>query len=191
MEWIGTAGAPSNQGTLAAWQTAANLWNELGQIAQTQYGLKKGIYEYPERPTYTFFTDAPDQRRIFKFLEWTDPSSVFLEMDIFWAYVGSVQLPAPDGTTFDPPTWCRPEPQPVPDVPLQERDPGDEHDHARRGRPDRLRGLLHDGARHERPGDQVHRRAGLRPGRRGRPAALAAQRRHGAQTSSSAACTRT
>lgn len=105
MEWIGTAGAPSNQGTLAAWQTAANLWNESGQIAQTQYGLK-GIYEHPERPTYTFFTDAPDQRRIFKFLEWTDPSSVFLEMDIFWAYVGSVQLPAPDGTTFDPPTWA-------------------------------------------------------------------------------------
>lgn len=95
----------SGTGTVAAWQTAADLWNQSGQIAQTQYGLK-GIYEHPERPTYTFFTDAPDQRRIFKFLEWTDPSSVFLEMDIFWSYVGSVQLPAPDGTTFDPPTWA-------------------------------------------------------------------------------------
>jgi sugar phosphate isomerase/epimerase len=106
MDFIGTAGAPSGGSTLAAWQTAADLWNQSGLIAQQQYGLK-GIYEHPERPTYQFFTDPglTDTHRIFKFLELTDPSCVFLEMDIFWAYVGAAAFPYADGTTFDPATW--------------------------------------------------------------------------------------
>jgi sugar phosphate isomerase/epimerase len=104
MEFIGTAGAPSNGSTVAAWQTAADLWNQSGAIARDQFGLK-GIYEHPERPTYQFFSDLPDVHRIFKFLELTDPATVFLEMDIFWAYVGAAAFPYSDGTTFDPATW--------------------------------------------------------------------------------------
>jgi sugar phosphate isomerase/epimerase len=92
MKWVGTAGSPTNGGTMADWQAAANLWNIAAESAKTNWGLQ-GIYHHPERPTYAFFTDAPDVHRVHKFLEWTQPGSVWFEMDIFWAYVGQSRFP--------------------------------------------------------------------------------------------------
>ena len=105
MKWVGTAGSPTNGGTMADWQAAANLWNIAAESAKTNWGLQ-GIYHHPERPTYAFFTDAPDVHRVHKFLEWTQPGSVWFEMDLFWAYVGAAAFPHSDGTRFDPATWC-------------------------------------------------------------------------------------
>jgi sugar phosphate isomerase/epimerase len=105
MKWVGTAGSPTNGGTVADWQATAELWNAAAERAKTAWGLQ-GIYHHPERPTYAFFTDLPDVHRVHKFLEMTQPGSVWFEMDIFWAYVGAAAFPHSDGTRFDPAKWC-------------------------------------------------------------------------------------
>jgi len=97
---IGTGGDPTGSAYLADWQLAAERWNFFGARAAS-HGLK--LYTHNHSPAYSFLLDegAPDAtgrpgrssgiRRLEWFLQNTDPSTVYLELDIFWAHVAQYQ----------------------------------------------------------------------------------------------------
>ncbi|GAA1761986.1 sugar phosphate isomerase/epimerase family protein [Agromyces humatus] len=115
---IGTGGDPTGSAYLADWELAAERWNILGERA-AGHGLK--LYTHNHDIAYSFLLDSgpldalgrPTRssgiRRLEHFLANTDPSYVYLEMDVYWAHVAQYKhtsFTAPDGSIvpslFDP-----------------------------------------------------------------------------------------
>ena len=93
---IGTGNDPTGSAYVADWELAADRWNIFGERAAT-HGLK--LYTHNHDIAYSFLLDSgpldalgrPTRssgvRRLEHFLANTDPSYVYLEMDIYWAHV--------------------------------------------------------------------------------------------------------
>ncbi|SFR89066.1 Sugar phosphate isomerase/epimerase [Microbacterium sp. cf046] len=115
---IGTGNDPTSSNYLSDWQAAAERWNILGARAAT-HGLK--LYTHNHDAAYNFLLDSgpvdlqgrPTRSSGIRKLEWflanTDPNSVYLEMDVYWAHVAQYRFPtytATDGSVvsrpFDP-----------------------------------------------------------------------------------------
>lgn len=118
MGHMGTGSDPTGSTYVADWDAAADKWNGLGQLASAA-GLK--LYTHNHDAAYSFLLDSgpldalgrPTRssgiRRLEYFLTQTDPETVWLEMDIYWAHVAQHRhhtFTAPDGSTqtdiFDP-----------------------------------------------------------------------------------------
>ncbi|MEV4333432.1 sugar phosphate isomerase/epimerase family protein [Streptomyces sp. NPDC049597] len=118
MEHMGTGGDPTGSSYRADWDIAAEKWNTLGTIACRE-GVK--LYTHNHDSAYNFLLDGgpldaqgrPTRssgiRKLEYFLEVTDPSSVYLELDVFWAHVAQYKFhtyTAHDGSqreqVFDP-----------------------------------------------------------------------------------------
>ncbi|MGH3383819.1 MAG: sugar phosphate isomerase/epimerase family protein [Nocardioidaceae bacterium] len=112
MGHIGTGGDPTGSAQKADWDAAAERWNILGERAMSQFGLK--LYTHNHDGAYNFLLDStPDPatglftrssgtRRLEYFLTISDPAFVYLEMDIFWAFVAQHRwhtYTAPDGSS--------------------------------------------------------------------------------------------
>ncbi|WP_327123094.1 MULTISPECIES: sugar phosphate isomerase/epimerase [unclassified Streptomyces] len=102
MPHVGTANAPSNVNTVAAYRAAADEFNAWGAAA-TARGLK--LYQHNHSGEFAFATDQPSVRLYDVFLKNTDPRHVYLELDIYWAYVGQYRWPG-----FDPAAYVRNQP---------------------------------------------------------------------------------
>jgi sugar phosphate isomerase/epimerase len=85
MKHIGTANAPTGNRTIAGYLAAAEQFNGFGAAAAAR-GLK--FYQHNHQHEFAFANDDPSVRLYDVFLENTDPSLVFLEMDVYWAHVG-------------------------------------------------------------------------------------------------------
>jgi sugar phosphate isomerase/epimerase len=101
MPYIGIADAP-NAVPLAptsVWQQSADDMNEMGAAAR-----KRGLtfYWHNHSTEFTFCADAPTTRAYDILLKETDPALVFMEMDIYWAYVGAFQYGQAPLRSFDP-----------------------------------------------------------------------------------------
>ncbi|MGF0117543.1 sugar phosphate isomerase/epimerase family protein [Promicromonospora sp. Marseille-Q5078] len=90
MAHVGTANAPTNDRTVAGYLAAAEQFNGFGAAAAAR-GLK--FYQHNHQHEFGFATDDPSVRLYDVFLENTDPGAVFLEMDVFWAFVGRYLYP--------------------------------------------------------------------------------------------------
>ncbi|WP_320776107.1 sugar phosphate isomerase/epimerase family protein [Streptomyces sp. CRN 30] len=118
LDHMGTGGDPTGSSYRADWDVAADKWNAMGAIAR-RAGIK--LYTHNHDAAYGFLLDGgprDDQgrptrssgiRKLEYFLKVTDPKSVWLEMDIFWAHVAQYKFhtyTAHDGSTrrnvFDP-----------------------------------------------------------------------------------------
>jgi sugar phosphate isomerase/epimerase len=110
MSHMGTGGDPTGSPYKADWDVAADKWNAMGTIAQAA-GIK--LYTHNHHEAYSFLLDSgpldaqgrPTRssgiRRLEYFLRISDPKSVWLEMDIFWAHVAQFRYKtytAPDGS---------------------------------------------------------------------------------------------
>ncbi len=110
MEHVGTGNDPTGSAYKADWDVAADKWHQLGALAKNA-GLK--LYTHNHDVAYSFLLDSgpldgqgrPTRssgiRRLEYFLQITDPGLVYLEMDIFWAYVAQHKhktFTAPDGS---------------------------------------------------------------------------------------------
>ncbi|QXE33026.1 sugar phosphate isomerase/epimerase [Streptomyces sp. GMY02] len=102
MPHVGTANAPSNINTVAGYLAAAEEFNTWGAAA-TARGLK--LYQHNHAGEFAFATDQPSVRLYDVFLRNTDPRHVYLEMDVYWAYVGQYRWPG-----FDPAAYVRNQP---------------------------------------------------------------------------------
>lgn len=100
---VGTASGPFRHGsTVDAFKRAAEDFNTYGAAAKRR-GMK--FYQHNHAEEFSFATDRPDVRLYDVLLAETDPDLVFLEMDIYWAYVGQFRFgKRVDGTvdSFDP-----------------------------------------------------------------------------------------
>ena len=85
MAHVGTANAPTNDRTVGGYLAAAEQFNGFGAAAAAR-GLK--FYQHNHQHEFGFATDDPATRLYDVFLENTDPAAVYLEMDVFWAFVG-------------------------------------------------------------------------------------------------------
>jgi sugar phosphate isomerase/epimerase len=74
MKNIGTGSDPTGSAYQSDWDAAADVWNELGRQAKAR--------DAQGRPT-----TSSGIRKLEYFMAKTDPKYVFLEMDIYWAYV--------------------------------------------------------------------------------------------------------
>ncbi|MCP3822282.1 sugar phosphate isomerase/epimerase [Streptomyces sp. A3M-1-3] len=118
MDHMGTGGDPTGSSYRSDWDVAADKWNGLGTIARSE-GIK--LYTHNHDSAYGFLLDGgpldtqgrPTRssgiRKLEHFLKMTDPRSVWLEMDIFWAHVAQYKFhtyTAHDGSqrenVFDP-----------------------------------------------------------------------------------------
>jgi sugar phosphate isomerase/epimerase len=103
LKHIGTASGPFRYGsTVDAWKRAAEEFNTYGAAARAR-GMK--FYQHNHSDEFAFETDNTKVRLYDVLLAETDPDLVFLEMDIFWAYVGQFRFSArTDGTPapFEP-----------------------------------------------------------------------------------------
>lgn len=118
MDHMGTGGDPTNSSYKADWDVAADKWNAMGAIAR-KAGIK--LYTHNHDAAYGFLLDGgpldaqgrPTRssgiRRLEYFLKATDPRSVWLEMDVYWAHVAQYKFhtyTAHDGSqrkkVFDP-----------------------------------------------------------------------------------------
>ncbi|MER5769378.1 sugar phosphate isomerase/epimerase family protein [Streptomyces sp. NPDC001985] len=103
LKHIGTPAPPFRYGTTVdAWKRAAEDFNVYGAAARRR-GMK--FYQHNHAEEFSFATDRPDVRLYDVLLAETDPELVFLEMDIYWAYVGQHRFSKrPDGrpAPFDP-----------------------------------------------------------------------------------------
>lgn len=123
MDHMGTGGDPTGSAYRSDWDAAADKWNALGKIAHSA-GLK--LYTHNHDAAYGFLLDGgpldaqgkPTRssgiRKLEYFLEVTDPKTVWLEMDIFWAHVAQYKFhtyTAHDGSqrenVFDPAALVR------------------------------------------------------------------------------------
>jgi sugar phosphate isomerase/epimerase len=102
MPHVGTANAPSNSNTVAGYLAAADEFNAWGQAAAAR-GLK--LYQHNHAGEFAFATDQPSVRLYDVFLRNTDPRYVYLELDVYWAYVGQHRWPG-----FDPAAYVRNQP---------------------------------------------------------------------------------
>ncbi|WP_031074161.1 sugar phosphate isomerase/epimerase family protein [Streptomyces sp. NRRL S-118] len=100
---IGTASGPWRYGaTVDGWKRCAEEFNHYGAEAKKR-GMK--FYQHNHAEEFSFATDRPDVRLYDVLLAETDPDLVHLEMDIYWAYVGTFRFgKRADGTPapFDP-----------------------------------------------------------------------------------------
>lgn len=118
MDHMGTGGDPTGSAFRADWDVAADKWNALGQIAH-RAGIK--LYTHNHDAAYGFLLDGgpldaqgrPTRssgiRKLEYFLKVTDPKTVWLEMDVYWAHVAQYKFhtyTALDGSVqeniFDP-----------------------------------------------------------------------------------------
>ncbi|MFJ7995899.1 sugar phosphate isomerase/epimerase family protein [Streptomyces sp. NPDC096310] len=103
LDHIGTASGPFRYGsTVDAWKRAAADFNTYGAAAKRR-GMK--FYQHNHAEEFSFATDQPDVRLYDVLLAETDPSLVYLEMDIYWAYAGQFRFSkTPEGrpAPFDP-----------------------------------------------------------------------------------------
>ncbi|MEV8565201.1 sugar phosphate isomerase/epimerase family protein [Streptomyces sp. NPDC051322] len=118
MDHVGTGGDPADSSYQADWDVAADKWNTLGEMARRE-GLQ--LYTHNHDSAYNFLLDqgpldaqghptrSSGIRKLEYFLGITDPKSVWLEMDIFWAHVAKYKFhtyTASDGSPqeniFDP-----------------------------------------------------------------------------------------
>ncbi|WP_454859474.1 sugar phosphate isomerase/epimerase family protein [Promicromonospora soli] len=90
MEHVGTAQAPTNTRTVAGYLAAAEQFNGFGAAASAR-GLK--FYQHNHDGEFSFATDDPAVRLYDVFYDNTDPATVFLEMDVYWAFVGQHRYP--------------------------------------------------------------------------------------------------
>ncbi|MEV0090974.1 sugar phosphate isomerase/epimerase family protein [Streptomyces sp. NPDC050738] len=123
MDHMGTGGDPTNSAYKADWDVAADKWNALGEIAH-RAGIK--LYTHNHDGAYDFLLDGgpldaqgrPTRssgiRKLEYFLKVSDPRTVWLEMDVFWAHVAQYKFhtyTAHDGSTrekvFDPAALVR------------------------------------------------------------------------------------
>lgn len=96
LPFIGTANEPVTAAnrTVAGYRAAAAEFNAFGAAAQAR-GLR--WYHHNHQNEFRFAADDPSVRLYDLLLAETDPKLVFLEMDIYWAYVGQHIAPG-----FDP-----------------------------------------------------------------------------------------
>jgi sugar phosphate isomerase/epimerase len=103
MKHIGTASGPFRYGTTVdAMKRAAEEFNTYGAAARAR-GMK--FYQHNHSEEFAFASDKPHVRLYDVLLRETDPGLVYLEMDIFWAYVAQFRFSKrPDGTPapFEP-----------------------------------------------------------------------------------------
>ncbi|MFE4664724.1 sugar phosphate isomerase/epimerase family protein [Streptomyces sp. NPDC056716] len=103
LKHIGTASGPFRYGnTVDAWKRAAEEFNTYGAAARKR-GMK--FYQHNHSEEFSFASDNPKVRLYDVLLAETDPDLVYLEMDIYWAFVGQHRFSKrPDGTAapFDP-----------------------------------------------------------------------------------------
>ncbi|MFF4230410.1 sugar phosphate isomerase/epimerase family protein [Streptomyces sp. NPDC001820] len=103
LKHIGTASGPWRYGaTVDGWKRAAEDFNTYGAAARKR-GMK--FYQHNHAEEFSFATDKPNVRLYDVLLAETDPELVYLEMDIYWAYVGQFRFgKRVDGTPapFDP-----------------------------------------------------------------------------------------
>ncbi|SDU61500.1 sugar phosphate isomerase/epimerase family protein [Jiangella alkaliphila] len=96
LPFIGTANEPVTAAnrTVAGYRAAAAEFNAFGAAAQA-----RGLcwYQHNHQNEFRFANDDPSVRLYDLLLAETDPKLVFLEMDIYWAYVGQHIAPG-----FDP-----------------------------------------------------------------------------------------
>ncbi|TDD97272.1 sugar phosphate isomerase/epimerase family protein [Jiangella asiatica] len=96
LPFVGTANEPVTAAnrTVAGYQAAAAEFNAFGAAAR-----ERGIrwYQHNHHNEFRFANDDPSTRLYDVLLAETDPKLVFLEMDIYWAYVGQHIAPG-----FDP-----------------------------------------------------------------------------------------
>ncbi|GLU47991.1 sugar phosphate isomerase/epimerase family protein [Nocardiopsis ansamitocini] len=90
LKHVGTANAPTNVNTVAGYKAAADEFNVFGAAAASR-GIK--FYQHNHAGEFGFATDQPSVRLYDVFLENTDPNTVFLEMDIYWAFAGKHLYP--------------------------------------------------------------------------------------------------
>jgi sugar phosphate isomerase/epimerase len=90
LEHIGTAQAPTGNRTVAGYLAAAEQFNGFGEAASAR-GLK--FYQHNHDGEFSFATDDPDVRLYDVFYDNTDPRKVYLEMDVYWAFVGQHRYP--------------------------------------------------------------------------------------------------
>jgi sugar phosphate isomerase/epimerase len=106
MPHVGTANAPTNVNTVAGYLAAAEEFNAWGAQANAA-GLK--LYQHNHAGEFAFATDQPDVRLYDVFFDNTDPRAVFLEMDVYWAFVGQYRFPG-----FEPIDYVRNNPHRYP-----------------------------------------------------------------------------
>ncbi|MFJ7043106.1 sugar phosphate isomerase/epimerase family protein [Streptomyces sp. NPDC101112] len=103
LKHIGTASGPFRYGTTVdAMKRAAEEFNTYGAAARAR-GMK--FYQHNHSEEFAFASDKPHVRLYDVLLRETDPGLVYLEMDIFWAYVAQFRFSKrPDGTPapFEP-----------------------------------------------------------------------------------------
>ncbi|PZG02394.1 Tat (twin-arginine translocation) pathway signal sequence [Micromonospora deserti] len=118
MSHVGTGSDPTGSNYKADWDTAAERWNTLGELAAAR-GLK--LYTHNHDAAYNFLLDSgpldalgrPTRssgvRKLEYFIANTNPEYVWFEMDIYWAHVAQHRFRTytdPDGVTrtsiFDP-----------------------------------------------------------------------------------------
>ncbi|WP_055710791.1 sugar phosphate isomerase/epimerase family protein [Streptomyces torulosus] len=103
LKHIGTAAGPFRYGTTVdAMKRAAEEFNTYGAAARAR-GMK--FYQHNHSEEFAFATDNPKVRLYDVLLRETDPGLVYLEMDIYWAYVAQFRFSKrPDGTPapFEP-----------------------------------------------------------------------------------------
>ncbi len=103
---LGQGGAITRENTVAAWTTAAQDWNTMGEKA-TAAGLK--LYAHNHAGEFGFTSDDP-QRRVYDLL-WDefDADLVYFQMDVYWAYVGRYRFPG-----FEPIDYVKADPRRFP-----------------------------------------------------------------------------
>ncbi|MER8072069.1 sugar phosphate isomerase/epimerase [Streptomyces sp. NPDC094034] len=103
LDHIGTASGPWRYGsTVDGWKRAAADFNAYGAAAKRR-GMK--FYQHNHAEEFSFATDQPNVRLYDVLLAETDPSLVYLEMDIYWAFAGQFRFSkTPEGkpAPFDP-----------------------------------------------------------------------------------------
>lgn len=120
MEHVGTANAPTSDRTVAGYLAAAEQFNGFGAAA-TARGLK--FYQHNHDGEFGFATDDPSTRLYDVFYDNTDPRKVYLEMDVYWAFVGQHKYPG-----FEPVDYVKRNPHRYPLLHLKDGDVNPENE---------------------------------------------------------------
>jgi sugar phosphate isomerase/epimerase len=99
LPYVGLASASSQTNTVSGWQQTADNFNRWG-AATAARGVR--FYWHNHQSEFGFTLDQPTRRIYDILLEETDPALVFMEMDIYWAYVGQYLYGRAPFPTFEP-----------------------------------------------------------------------------------------
>lgn len=99
LPYVGLASASSQTNTVAGWQQTAANFNRWGAAASAR-NIK--FYWHNHQTEFGFTMDQPTTRIYDILLAETDPAFVFMEMDIYWAYVGQYLYGTAPLPTFEP-----------------------------------------------------------------------------------------